>query len=265
MRSRTMYRAAVLATLGIAALGVTSAPLEGQRRGGFEPRERDRDPTPRGYLGIRFSAADPVGEFGELVERGWGGVIDGSFPVDASGAFRLRGEAGFIVYGHEELSVCLPVPGGCRVGLDLTTTNNIFHLGLGPELTLPGGPIEPYVNATAGLSYFLTHSSLSGDGNFDDFASDDNYSDLVGTFGVGGGLRTRIAGGATPIFLDFGVQYRRNGVAEYLREGDIVDHPDGSITIFPNRSEANLVTYQIGITFGLGGHDRRDDRHGGPW
>jgi len=265
MTLRTTSRAIVLAAVGVAAVAATTAPLEGQRRGGFEPRERSREPAPRPYLGIRFSAADPVGEFGELVDQGWGAVIDASFPVDGSGAVRLRGEAGFIVYGHEEQTVCLPVPGGCRVGLDLTTTNNIFHLGIGPELAIPGGPIEPYANATAGLSYFLTHSSLGGDRDFDDFASDDNHSDLVGALGVGGGLRTRISGGGTPIYLDFGVQYRRNGVAEYLREGDIVDHPDGSITIFPNRSEANLVTYRIGVTFGLGGHEGHDRRHGGQW
>lgn len=265
MTLRRMYPAVVLATLTTVAVAVTSAPLEGQRRGGFEPHERDRDPAPRAYLGIRFSAADPVGEFAEFVDQGWGAVIEGSFPVGGSGAIRLRGEGGFIVYGYEKHSVCLTVPGGCRVGLDLTTTNNIFHLGLGPELTIPGGPIEPYVNATAGLSYFLTHSSLGGDRDLDPFASDDNYSDLVSTLGVGGGLRTRIAGGGTPIYLDFGVQYQRNGVAEYLREGDIVDHPDGSITIFPNRSEANLVAYRIGITFGLGGRDGRDRRRGGRW
>ena len=35
---------------------------------------------------------------------------------------------------------------------------------------------------------------------------------------------------------------------EYLTEGDIVDHADGSITLYPNRSEANFITYHFGVT-----------------
>ena len=68
---------------------------------------------------------------------------------------------------------------------------------------------------------------------------------------VGGGLRFRL-GGPRSILLDLGAEYHRNGVAEYLREGDIVDNPDGTITILPNRSEANVVTLRIGVSMGFG-------------
>jgi hypothetical protein len=64
----------------------------------------------------------------------------------------------------------------------------------------------------------------------------------------------RTSGG--PVLVDIGAEYHRNGVAEYLRRGDILDHPDGTITLFPNRTEANLVTFQVGVSFGLGGGAR---------
>ncbi len=51
----------------------------------------------------------------------------------------------------------------------------------------------------------------------------------------------RVSTGRTPVWLDFGVERHENGVAEFLTKGDIIDHPDGSITVLPNRSEANLV------------------------
>ncbi len=64
-----------------------------------------------------------------------------------------------------------------------------------------------------------------------------------------------------PIAINLGVEYHRNGVAEYLNEGDILDHPDGSITLFPNRTEANMLVLRLGVSFGLGGRsDDRDDR-----
>ena len=37
----------------------------------------------------------------------------------------------------------------------------------------------------------------------------------------------------------------------YLTEGDIQDNPDGSITLFPVVSEANLVSYRLGVTIGI--------------
>ena len=54
-----------------------------------------------------------------------------------------------------------------------------------------------------------------------------------------------------PILLDLGATYHRNGEVTYLRKGSIVDHPDGSITVTPIRSEANFITYRIGVSIGI--------------
>jgi hypothetical protein len=56
------------------------------------------------------------------------------------------------------------------------------------------------------------------------------------------------------------VEYHGNGIAEYLREGDIVDFDDGSIQIFPNRTEANLLEFRVGVTFGIGGEGYREEK-----
>jgi hypothetical protein len=53
--------------------------------------------------------------------------------------------------------------------------------------------------------------------------------------------------------LDLGADYHHNGTASYLREGDIVDQPDGSIVIYPRRTEANLWSFRLGVSVGLGG------------
>jgi hypothetical protein len=53
------------------------------------------------------------------------------------------------------------------------------------------------------------------------------------------------------VALDLSAQWTLNGEVDYLTEGDIVENRDGSITMFPVRSEANLMTFRIGLTIGL--------------
>lgn len=246
---KTTWLTAAVTTVGLSAAAV---PAEAQ--------SYHDEPSPSAWVGIHFIGADPVGDFGQMVDAGFGLELDGRFPIAADGAITLRLDGGFILYGHESRAVCFPPPIGCRVGAELNTSNTIGYLGIGPELTARGR-VAPYLHAGIGLSYFATHSSLDGLDDTESHFRTRNYSDLVTSGRVGGGVRFRV--GATskgPVLIDIGATYHRNGVAEYLREGDIVDHPDGSIEIFPNRTEANLVLFRAGVSFGLGGSpgDARD-------
>ena len=173
--------------------------------------------------------------------------------MSSDGRLRLRADIGVLVYGYERLRYCYSVPIGCRIEADLTTTNNIVYAGIGPEVALRLGALEPYLYGTTGLSYFTTVSSLGDEWGRADWAETTNYSDLVMAWKLGGGMRMRVNRGSRPVSLDFGVERHRNGVADFLTEGDIVDNPDGSITLYPNRSEADLTTFRFGISFGIGG------------
>jgi hypothetical protein len=128
-------------------------------------------------------------------------------------------------------------------------------LGVGPELALQFGPIRPYARGSLGFGYFVTTSGLSGSDDWvgHSYAETNNFDDVVFQQRLGAGLGLRLSNGPTPVWLDFGADYHHNGVATYLREGDIVDQPDGSIIIFPHRSEANLWTFRLGVSVGLGG------------
>lgn len=207
---------------------------------------------PGGSLGISFVAADAVGELGALVDHGFGLQLDGGLPIALDGRVRMRGDFGFLVYGHERLTFCYTW--SCRVGSDLTTTNSIVYGGFGPELVLASGPIQPYVHATAGLSGFVTSSSLDDHDGYGPYLETTNYSDVVFGLKLGGGLRMRLGRGGRPVYLDLGVEHHDNGIANYLTVGDIVDNPDGSITVYPNRSQADLLTFRAGVSFGFPRH-----------
>jgi hypothetical protein len=249
-------------------LVLAAVPVEGQWRDLNEDR-RSNDRGPSAYVGFGFVAANPVGEFGRNVDDGFGLALEGRFPVSATdGVFSLRLDGGFMIYGNETRGMCFPAPVGCRIGVDLNTYNTIAYVGVGPELAGPG-PVSPYINGSVGLTWFVTNSSLSGDDDWDSNFNTTNYSDWVTALRAGAGVRLRIGGSANrPVLLDLGAQYHRNGVADYLREGDIVDYADGSIELFPIRSEANLMTFNVGVSFGVGGRgdsdrDARDDDHPG--
>jgi hypothetical protein len=67
----------------------------------------------------------------------------------------------------------------------------------------------------------------------------------------GGGVLIPVSMRRIPVLLDLGATVHRNGQASYLRKGSIKDLPDGSIVINPIRSDANFVTYRIGVSIGI--------------
>ena len=207
--------------------------------------------TPRGYLDFTLVGAQPTGEFGLIVERGWGFELGGRYEVDPVGLFRLRGSIGFINYGNETLQFCSVY--SCRVGADLDTQNNILFLGVGPELAIQVGPLRPYGRVSLGLSYFVTTSGLSGSDDWAGYtyANTNNWEDVVFQTRMGAGLGIRLSTGGRPVFLDVGADYHHNGRATYLREGDIVDQPDGSVVIYPRRTDANLWNFRVGVSVGI--------------
>lgn len=224
----------------ILVLGLALAPMT--------HAEAQRSRGPGGSFGLGFVAADPVGELGQLVDQGFGFELSGGVPMAAGGHLRMRMDLGVIVYGIERFHYC---SFGCRVGTELTTTNSIVYGGIGPEIVLARGDVQPYVHALAGLSGFVTSSNLDDHDGYGSYGNTTNYSDVVFALRYGGGLRMRVGGGRRPVFVDVGVERHDNGIANYLTRGDIVDHDDGTVTMYPNRSDADLMTFTLGISFGF--------------
>lgn len=205
----------------------------------------------RGYAGGGLIGAQPVGEFGDFIDWGFGAGGHFVWNLDRSGALGVRVDGGFVNYGRERDRVCLSTTVGCRIEVDLTTTNDIAFASIGPQIALPTGPVQPYANASIGFSYFSTSSSVSGVDDHDDEFNTTNFDDITFAWQAGAGLRVPVSMARLPVFIDAGARYNTNGSVEYLRQGDIIDHPDGSITLMPQRSDADLVTYVIGVSVGI--------------
>jgi opacity protein-like surface antigen len=243
--SRRSFGSRILAVALIAATPCLLLPRVAVAQEGAQ----GMDGPIRGFGGLQFLVGNPVGQFAENVDIGFGIEAWGRWALDPRGRISLRGDLGWLNYGNETIQICVTTP--CRVTGDLTTSNNIVYMGFGPELGLDGGPVRLYGNGGIGFAYFGTMSSVSGSSDTEPFASSTNQQDLTFAWHGGGGIQLRIARRRAPIHLDLGARYHGNGEAEYLRRGDIQDNPDGSVTITPRRSDTNLWTFRIGISLGF--------------
>ena len=240
---RALVALSALATLTL------SSPAAAQY--GFEHGPRG----PRVAIGGGAFVAQPIGEFKNYVNNGFGGGAHLLLRVDPRGFLALRVDGGYLVYGHETKRVSFP--GAGRVELDVTTSNNIVTYSIGPQLMVPTGPIRPYVNAFAGGAYFFTESSI-GDTDYDgSFASTRNFGDNVPSYGYGGGVFVPLAVRNVSLGVDLGARFVRNGFTRYLREGGVTDLPTGGYTVSPVESETNLVLYHAGVSIGLRRSHRR--------
>ncbi len=238
MKKAAVFRI-LTSALAMAAL-VASEAVAQDRRGSQQ--------TKRSLVGINGVLARPVGEFQDFVD--WGGGIDLYGVINFPGPVGIRIDGSFLSYGHESFQQ--PLSNTIqRVTVDVDTDNLIASLGVGPQLTLGQGALSPYVYGTVGFSYFATVSSVSGTADPDAFASSTNYDDVTAALTAGGGLLLRISRGEHPVSLDLSVQKTYNGETTYLREGSILESPDGSISFIPIRSETNLVTFRIGVAIGV--------------
>ncbi len=233
-------RSLVLASVSMALAALVS-PLSAQEA---------EQPSLFGHVAIGFLLGEPVGEFDEFIGLAYGVGVSARYSLTPRDLVSVRADFGFMNYGHESKRVCIQGV-GCRVQARLQTDNNIFFGGLGPELALPLDWVRPYVNALAGFSYFNTSSSLKGDWDEEDHFTTNNLGDGTFAWGLGGGIDVRVYAGRIPVSLNVEGRYLENGVMEYLTKGDIVDNPDGSITLYPNVSEANLVVYRFGVSIGI--------------
>jgi hypothetical protein len=235
------------AFLGAAVLAAPATALPAQAR----PVQRVDATVPRAYGDLTFTVSQPVGAFNDFISEGYGlsgGVV---WNLDRDRVFGIRLEGGYLQYDHERKSACLSSTIGCRIQVDVNTSNDIVFAGIGPQLTVPAGPVRPYLNATAGLGYFYTHSSVRGRDAYDDQFETTNHDDAVFALTGGGGFLIPLSMRRTPVLLDLGATFHRNGEATYLRRDSIRDNPDGSIVVTPIRSEANFITYRIGVSIGM--------------
>jgi opacity protein-like surface antigen len=236
MFNKSLNRAALLSTV------LTSAALAQGTLQDSSTSELARRSS--GTLSVIQSR--PQGTLGKNIGLGYG--VDGAYllRLDDTGIWSLRASIGGVSYGGESRQATLGGSVGGRVTLDVTTSNYIVPMSVGPQVSWPTGIVRPYVNAGVGAQLFFTESRLQGTGDNTAFASTTNHSASAAAWSIGGGVYLPVYAGTRHLDLDFGVQYFGGGTARYLAQGSIIDQPGGQVTVTPLESTTHLAIVRLG-------------------
>ena len=200
---------------------------------------------------VAVNIAQPVHDFADNVRNAWGVGASVRRTLPAFAPLALRGDFGLLNYGNERQRVPLSNTVN-RVTVEMNTSNNILTVSGGPELGARRGPVRPYVHGFVGYSYFYTESSAGDDDGGGTFARSTNFDDGGLATGGGAGIRMPLRARSTEISVDGGARYTRNGVRSYLRRGDIIDLPDGTLQFMPRVTNADFWVYYLGVSVSFG-------------
>ena len=229
-----------LRTLGLLALAVVFAPLSAGAQSRFT-------------VGAAGMYGQPLGEFGENVDRGFGLDGFGALALDSRGIFSLRAELGYLQYSTKS-EYFLVNTGFGLLELKSETKSGVLTLGAGPHIMAPSGAIRPYIGGTVGFARFATNTAIKIDADNSSTGEDETLdeqtisSDFILSIGASAGLAIQIPALArSGVLIDLGARYHRNGLAQYVSPEGVEYTGTGSPIVTATESEADFIVYRIGV------------------
>ena len=217
-----------------ALLGLLAMRPAAPQSGSHQPPRWERP-----QLGLNLALGLGRGRFQQFVQAAGGFGLYGAVPIALRGGVALRADFSVLFHGFDSWS-------GPPA---FNTESYITSLRAGPQLALPLGPVQLYGFWAGGFSYLAT------DANPDDACecafTQTLHDDLTWVSEVGGGVRVALGRWPSRPALDLGVRAMRNGLASYVTGGGVTQNSDGSFTVRPIRSEANLLLIQLGVSASL--------------
>lgn len=202
-------------------------------------------------FGITLDGGFPQGSFKENVESnglGIEGIIGYSIPYSP---ITVGFDLGFITYGSASRKEVFN-PNIPEVRIRVRTTNNIFTGHFFTRMEAKEGIFRPYIDGLVGFHYLWTESRIEDDSDFETIASSTNFDDTAFSYGMGGGLKFKIAESKDHMdrtyrwFIDLRARYLFGGEAEYLREGALRNN-NGTLEYDTSYSNTDLLTVGVGF------------------
>ena len=204
--------------------------------------------------GLNLLVALPQGEFKDNVGRAGIG-LSGQFTFfepAPEAPFTFGINLGYINYGYESRRIPFNQWAG-DVPVDVTRMNNLVNFHFLFQVLPFEGPVKPYLDILFGGNYIFTTTEIKSD--YKEIASTTNYDDFGWSYGGGGGFLIRLTDfgpdeeriSPSTLWLDLKVRYLYGTEAEYLKEGSVDVHNDGTVTYYYSKSKIDLLTIHLGV------------------
>ena len=145
-------------------------------------------------LALLLSPLAAEAQSADNVQRGFGLDGFGTIGLDAQGIFSLKAELGYIRY-NRKTEPFFASDGFSTFELESETTSGVLMLGAGPQLTMPTGPLRPYIGGSIGFARFATNTSINVPANSSNTGQKETIdqqtvsSDFILSLAASGGLR----------------------------------------------------------------------------
>jgi hypothetical protein len=208
-------------------------------------------------VGGAVAYADPLGEFGDNVRRGFGLDGFGTIGLDPTGIVSLRAELGYVQYARKT-EPFIANTGFGYLELESETTSGVFTAGIGPQFTVRQGAMRPYLGGTVGFARFATNTKInlparsSESGQTETLDEVTMSSDWVLSLAAVGGIGFEVAALGRGVLIDVGARWHRNGQARYVTSEGVQYDGSTTPTITPTESQADFIVYRLGIIVPIG-------------
>jgi len=236
----------------LAAAALLVLPAFSPARAQLLPAVNPSSAYARYSAGIAFNVAQPLGDFSKNVSNGFGVDGMGTLGLDSRGIFSLRAQVGWLQYSRKTETFFVPGAFGL-LELESETKSGVLTLGAGPQLMAPSGNIRPYVAGTIGFSRFSTETAInipasqSNSGTTEQLDQQTISSDFIMSLTGTAGIAFHVGFLGNSAMGDLGVRYHHNGLARYVSSDGVQYNGTGDATVTPTTSDANFLTYRIGV------------------
>jgi hypothetical protein len=219
-------------------------------------------PPVKGDIQLHFLSGIPTGQLKGNMDPGFG---FGVTAVAGKRGLPIKAGINFGALWHNRASLEIYYYNGSFDELhDIATTSHTFQgdlvIRIEPELDFP---IVPYVDVFFGFNRFVTWTSISGDDEYEDDRSLDNFDeryrekgDWTRAYGAALGCKVRLikslGTGDPALHINIRAGYRKGGVADYLTKKEDYDIIDSPLDAFEEKSSlADMITLQLGVSLGF--------------
>jgi len=203
-------------------------------------------------VGIAANVGQPLGDFAQNVGTAWGLDGFGTLGLDSHGIVSLRAQLGWLQYSSKDETFWVQSGLGL-FELESVTKSGVLTLGAGPQIMAPSGNVRPYVAGTIGFSRFSTETAInvpasqSNSGTTEQLDHQTVSSDFILSLTGTAGIAFHLSFLGNSALADLGVRYHHNGLARYVSSDGVQYDGNGNATITPTTSDANFLTYRLGI------------------